>query len=396
LPIICILTIDSSERTMDAYRFSMPTEVQFGPGTLGRVGREAVRFGRRAFLVTGRHSSRESGALDAAVDSLREAGLEATVFDRVEENPSDRTVAEGARMAREGGCDVIVALGGGSPMDAAKGIAILLVLGGDLSQYYGGGQVGQPVRPVVAVPTTAGTGSEVTPYAVFVESERNLKRSVASPHIFPRVALLDPELTVSMPPEITANTGIDALTHALEGFTSVKAQPLSDQLALEAISLINKHLPEAVAHGDRLRPRAHLLHASMLAGVVIAQTGTTLIHGMGYAPTTHRGIAHGLANGVLMDQVVIFNGEQDAGRYTALAGALGRKSDPASAPREAAEALRELRERVGMPGRLRDLGVHEDDLETFARQTMLHSRNLENNARQPTYEEILQIYRKTY
>jgi len=381
---------------MKDYRFFMPTEVHFAPGAIGRLGGEAARFGRRAFLVTGRHSARASGALDAALRSLKEAGLEAIVFDRVEENPSDRTVAEGARMAREGGCDVVVALGGGSPMDAAKGIAMLMVLDGDLSQYYGGGKVDRPVRPVVAVPTTAGTGSEVTPYAVFVDSGKNLKCSVASPHIFPRSALLDPELTMSMPPEITANTGIDALTHALEGFTSVKAQPISDRLALEAISQINQYLPAAVSHGDELEPRARLLHASMLAGMVIAQTGTTLIHGMGYAPTTHYGIAHGLANGVLMDQVVAFNGEQDPERYETLASALGRKADPASAPREAAEGLRALRERVGMPGRLRDLGVREEDLEIFARQTMGHSRNLENNARQATLKNILEIYKNSY
>jgi len=381
---------------MDDYRFFMPTEVYFGPGILGRVGREATRFGRRAFLVTGRQSAKESGALDAAIRSLEEAGLEVTVFDRVEENPSDRTVAEGARMAREANCDVLVALGGGSPMDAAKGMAILMALGGELSQYYGGGKVDRPVMPVVALPTTAGTGSEVTPYAVFVDSESDLKQSVASPYIFPRTSLLDPELTMSMPPEITANTGIDALTHALEGFTSVKAQPISDRLALEAISQINQYLPAAVSRGDEPEPRARLLHASMLAGMVIAQTGTTLIHGMGYAPTTRYGIPHGLANGVLMDQVVAFNGQQDPERYAALASALGRAPDPAAAPGEAAEGLRELRQRVGMPGRLRDLGVEEEDLETFARQTMVYSRNLENNARQAKLEDVLEIYKRSY
>jgi alcohol dehydrogenase class IV len=381
---------------MNPYRFFMPTEILFGAGILDRLGPETALLGRRALLVTGRRSARESGALDAAVGSLTEAGLQVAVFDRVEENPSDRTVAEGTRTAREGGCDVIVALGGGSPMDAAKGIAVLLDLGGDLSRYYGGGKVGRPVRPVVAVPTTAGTGSEVTPYAVFVDSESDLKRSVASPHIFPRTALLDPQLTVSMTPEITANTGIDALTHALEGFTSVKAQPISDRLALEAISQIHRYLPAAVSHGDEPEPRARLLHASMLAGMVIAQTGTTLIHGMGYAPTTHYGIPHGLANGVLMDQVVIFNGEQDPERYAALASALGREASPDTAPREAAEGLRALRERVGMPSRLRDLDIREDDLEIFARQTMEHSRNLENNARRAKREDILEIYRRSY
>jgi 1,3-propanediol dehydrogenase/alcohol dehydrogenase len=381
---------------MDAYCFFMPTEIHFGPGIISRAGQQAIRFGHRALLVTGQNSSRESGALDATVRSLREAGLEVIVFDRVEENPTDGTVDTGFRLARERHCDVVVGLGGGSPMDAAKGIAVLAAMEGSLSQYYGGGRVDRPVLPVIAVPTTAGTGSEVTPYAVFVESERNMKRSVASPHIFPQVALLDPALTLSMPPEITANTGIDALTHALEGFTSVKAQPISDQLALRAILLINEYLPAAVAHGRDLESRKHLLHASMLAGMVIAQTGTTLIHGMGYAPTTHYGIPHGLANGVLMDQVVIFNGEQDPVRYVALASALGQEVEADMAPRATAQALRKLRERVGMPGRLRELGVAEADLNSFARQTMLHSRNLDNNARGVKLENVLQLYKDSY
>ena len=151
---------------MDPYRFFMSTEIHFSPGAIGQVGRQAARLGQRVILVTGRYSSRRSGALDRAVDALRAAGLEVIVFDRVEENPSDRTVAAGAQMAREKSCDVVVALGGGSPMDAAKGVAILAVLGGQLAQYYGGDRVDRPVLPVVAVPTTAGTGSEVTPLSL--------------------------------------------------------------------------------------------------------------------------------------------------------------------------------------------------------------------------------------
>jgi 1,3-propanediol dehydrogenase/alcohol dehydrogenase len=381
---------------MKDYRYLMPTEVFFGPGLVSRVGQEAARLGRNALLVTGKQSAKRSGALDRVIESLKGAGLSVWIFNQVEENPSDKTVARGGELAREEGCDLVVALGGGSPMDAAKGVAILASLGGGLENYYGAGTVTEPVLPVLALPTTAGTGSEVTPYAVFVESEQNTKKSVASPHIFPRVALLDPELTVTMPPDITANTGIDALTHALEGFTSVKTGPVSDLLALEAIAMINEHLPRAVSNGQDLKARGNLLHASMMAGMVIAQTGTTLIHGMGYAPTTSYGIPHGLANGILMDQVVAFNGEEDAQRHARLAEALGQRPDASSGPRLAAEALRGLREKVGMPHRFRDLGVREEDLEVFARQTLLHSRNLANNARSIDFEKTLQIYRKCY
>jgi alcohol dehydrogenase class IV len=381
---------------MGDYHYFMPTEIYFGEGVSGLVGREASRFGKSILVVTGRQSARRSGALDKVVVSLLDAGLRVEVFDQVEENPTDVTVQLGGQMAKENRSEVIVALGGGSPMDAAKGIAILASREGRLDDYYGAGKVSAPVLPILALPTTAGTGSEVTPYAVFVVSKEQMKKSVASLHIYPRVALLDPQLTVSMPSEITANTGIDALSHALEGFTSIKAGPVSDVLALEAIALINGHLPRAVTDGNDIEARAKVMHASMLAGMVIAQTGTTLIHGMGYAPTTRYGIPHGLANGVLMPRVVAFNGQSDRQRYARLAIALGQREDVASGVELAVVALERLRKEVMMPGRLRDLKVREKDLKEFARQTMQHTRNLANNARQVSYEEVLQIYRESF
>ncbi len=381
---------------MWGFRFRMTTEVHFGEGVVEQVGAETFRLGRRALLVSGARSSKRSGAFDTVMDSLRAAGVTTEIFDQVEENPSTETVERGAEIARQKGCQVVVALGGGSPMDAAKGMAILASLGGQVKDYLGSEKVSGPVLPLVAVPTTAGTGSEVTPYAVFVDSVAGLKRSVASRHIFPRVSLLDPQLTVSMPPNVTANTGIDALSHALEGFTSTQAQPISDTLALEAIAVLTGYLPQAVAHGDDLQARARVLYASMMAGMVIAQTGTTLLHGMGYAPTTAYGIPHGLANGVLMPQVVAFNGQGDTERYARLAAALGHRGDPSSGTERAVEALGRLRDEVGMPTRLRDLGVKQDDLVGFARETLMHTRNLANNVRQPSFDDIVQIYRESY
>jgi alcohol dehydrogenase class IV len=381
---------------MRSFYFLMPTEIHFAEGAVGQVGREASRLGKRALVVTGRQSSKNSGALGAMVDSLRKADVVVEVFDQTEENPSTQTVEHAGKMAHKMGCEVVVALGGGSPMDAAKGVAILAKREGRLQDYFGSGKVTGPVLPVVAVPTTAGTGSEVTPYAVFVDSQKGMKRSVATAHIFPRVALLDPQLTVSMPPAITANTGIDALSHALEGFTSIKAQPASDVLALEAISLITRYLPQTVAHGHDLEARSRVLYASMLAGMVIAQTGTTLLHGIGYAPTTRYGIPHGLSNGVLMPHVMAFNGATDGDRYARLAVAMGQRRDAARGAELAIEAIKRLRDEVSMPTRLRDLGIEEKDLEDFARETMEHTRNLANNARQVSFEDVLQIYGDSY
>ncbi|KPL19224.1 MAG: hypothetical protein AMJ92_04250 [candidate division Zixibacteria bacterium SM23_81] len=381
---------------MRSFHFLLPTEVSFGEGSITRVGQETSRLGRRALVVTGRKSSKRSGALDTVVGSLKKAGVTLEVFDQVEENPSVETVELGSSVARKMGCDVIVGLGGGSPMDAAKGMAVLARLGGSLGDYFGSARITSPVLPVVAVPTTAGTGSEVTPYAVFVDSHKGMKKSVASPYIFPRVALLDPRLTISMPPDVTANTGIDALSHAVEGFISTKAQPASDILALEAVGIIHGHLPQAVAHGDDIEARTKVLYASMLAGMVIAQTGTTLLHGVGYAPTTKYGIPHGLSNGVLMPKVMAFNGSADQERFARLAVALGQRGDATRGTKLAIDAIERLRDEVKMPTRLRDLGIQEKDLEEFARQTMEHTRNLANNIRQVSWEEALQIYRDSY
>ncbi len=381
---------------MRSFRFLMTTEVYFGEGVVSRVGQEVSHLGKRALLVTGKQSSRRSGALGTVMDSLEQAGLAVEVFDQVEENPSAETVERGGEIARQMGCEVVVALGGGSPMDAAKGVAVLAGLGGRIEDFLGSGEINAPVLPLVALPTTAGTGSEVTPFAVITDPQDGMKKSMVSRHIFPRVALLDPQLTVSMPPAITANTGIDALSHALEGFTSTKTQPISDALALEAVALINRHLPRAVASAEDLQARSQVLYASMLAGMVIAQTGTTLLHGMGYAPTTKYGIPHGLSNGVLMPQVMAFNGSEDEERYAQLAVALGQREDTASAVEFAVEAVKRLRDEVKMPVCLRDLQVKETDLQEFARETMQHTRNLANNARQVSLDQVLQIYEESF
>ncbi|MCX5771142.1 MAG: iron-containing alcohol dehydrogenase, partial [Candidatus Hydrogenedentes bacterium] len=219
---------------MKPFRYFVPTEIILGPGCFNTLGDHAARVGSKPLVVTGRHSARESGALDRAVGQLPGA----VVFDEVDENPDTSVCDAGGEMCRREGCDLVVAIGGGSAMDTGKAIAVMARNPGPCSKYFGTDLYTNPNLPIIAVPTTAGTGSEVTPYAVFTDTAVNNKKTVAGKSLFPVVALLDPELSVSMPRHVTVDTGLDALSQAMEGLVSHKSTLLGDALALEACRVV--------------------------------------------------------------------------------------------------------------------------------------------------------------
>ena len=281
----------------------MPTEAVFGPGSFGALGDRSRTLGKRPLIVTGKNSARKTGILDRALLQLEHAA----VFDAVEENPGAATCERGADLCRQIGCDHVIAIGGGSPMDVAKAVAGLAVNQGKCADHFGPGGLAEGALPIIAVPTTAGTGSEVTPYAVIVDTESRTKKTLSAKALFPRVALADPELTRTMPRGVTVNTGLDVLSQAMEGIVSRKSTPVGDALALDACRRVREFLPRAAANGDDLEARSEMLYASMLSGCVIAQSGTTLVHGMGYYYTLECGVPHGLANGLLLSPLFRFN-----------------------------------------------------------------------------------------
>lgn len=380
---------------MKPFSYWMPTEVVAGAGCIDTLRERCRAFGKRAFIVTGKHSARCSGALDKALAQLPGAA----VFDEVEENPSMETCGRGAAMCRQLGCDFVVAIGGGSPIDAAKAMALLALNEGACADYLGGREDGRPHLPIVAIPTTAGTGSETTPYAVLVEpcdasGGGRARNKVTMRGLFPALALLDPELSVSMPRSVTVNTGLDALSQAMEGIVSRRSTPMGDALAFEACRLVREWLPRAASSPGDLDARAWMLYAAMLSGCVIAQSGTTLVHGMGYYFTLEFGVAHGLANALLLTPVFQYNAQQCPGKVAAIAAALGHPCDPA--PATAAQAitgaLHGLLEALGVSPAAADAGVDPARLAWCAEEIFPDRGRFKNQPGEPTRDEVRRFF----
>jgi len=384
---------------MQEFTWYLPTKVYFGEGMIEKVGEETKKFGKRALVVTGKNSAKKTGALQKVENSLRKAGVEMVLFEGVEPNPSLETVEKGAQLIKKRECEVIVGLGGGSAMDAAKGMAILFTNPAPLTQYFGINKVKKAPLPVVEIPTTAGTGSEVTPYAVLTDTqmEHPQKRAIGDPLLFPQVALVDPQLTLTLPTSITADTGIDALSHAIEGYTSNNSQPVSDVLALKAVELLAHYLPEIMDNPENTKVRSRLLYASLLAGMVIAQTGTTLVHGMNYRITTDFGLPHGRAIGILLPWVCEFNLSANYDKFVSLAKTLGENIEGLpreEAAKKAVEGIQKLILRLGLPQNLKDRGIEEKTIRKFAEEVMQNKRKLASNPRPATLEDIIKIYQR--
>lgn len=379
---------------MRDFTYHMPTRVVFGEGCLDTLKELCQAFDGKALIVTGSESARRIGALDRALAQLPDAA----VFDGVQENPTTDTCERGAALCREKDCAFVVAIGGGSPMDAAKAIAVLVRNSGPCADYLGTDRVKNGALPIVAVPTTAGTGSEVTPYAVLVDTADASKKTICSNHIFPTIAVLDPRLTVSMPSSITANTGLDALSQAMEGMVAVHATPKGDVLALETCRIVKKWLPRAVADGTDIEARAQMLYAAMLSGCVIAQSRTTLVHGMGYYFTLEYGVAHGLANALFLTPVFQHNARCLPGKVAAIADALGAPCEPTpdAARKAITQAIHGLLETVRMSPAAKDAGVDSDRLDLFAREIYSNKGRLKNQPGDLSLEDVTRFFWKAY
>jgi alcohol dehydrogenase class IV len=383
---------------MTPFTFNTTPCISFGAGALGNLGVLAkARFPGRALIVTDRGLV-STGILARALAVLESAGVESTVFSDVVADPPTEIIARATEAAA--GAAGVIGLGGGSSLDTAKLVALLAVGKEKLADVFGVGNARGPRLPLILIPTTAGTGSEVTPISIVTTGE-NEKMGVVTPVILPDVALLDPELTLGLPAPVTAATGIDAMVHAIEAYASASPNnnPLSRSLAKQALTLLGGAILKAVRDGGDITARAHMLLGSMLAGQAFANSPVAAVHALAYPLGGHFHIPHGLSNALVLAHVLRFNAVTAPGAYADIAPhAFPELAAQQGQARAAAfcDALQNLSRRCGLPQRLRDAGVPEHILPRLASDAMNQKRLLVNNPRPLTEADALEIYRRAW
>jgi alcohol dehydrogenase class IV len=386
---------------MTPFTFNTTASVVFEAGAARRLGAIAgPRLGRAVLFVTD-PGLRRLGLCDPAIASLEAAGIAVTVFSEVEADPSRATLMKAVEVGRAAGTTGVVGFGGGSSLDVAKLAALLVGSGEDLDEAWGVAQAKGPRLPLALVPTTAGTGSEVTPVSIITVGEEE-KRGVSSPVILPDIAVLDAELTLGLPPAITAATGIDAMVHAIEAYASKNANnnPLSRMLAREALRLLGANIETVIADGGNLEARGAMLLGSMLAGQAFANSPVAAVHALAYPVGGTFHVPHGLSNALVLPHVLRFNAPDAAHLYAEIAADafphLEREQGVQGRCAAFIEELAALSARVGLQPRLRDVGIPEAALAKMAADAMKQQRLLVNNPRAVSQDDALAIYRAAW
>ncbi len=376
---------------MAVTRFYLPTEIVAGVGAFEQLGKLVQPLGRRALLVG---SPGRKALLEQAALLLAQAGVEAGIYAQVGHEPTLDLVEAARAEARAMDAGALVGIGGGSALDTAKAAAGLYHQPGAVVEYHMGRSLA-PERglPFVAVPTTAGTGAEVTKNAVLIDSQRRIKESIRDDSWFPVLAVVDPGLTLSLPPQVTASTGADALCQAIESFVSIGAGPVSDPLAGEAIARLARSLERAVSQGDDLAARSDMLYGSLLAGMAMTNARLGAVHGLAHPLGARYGIAHGTLCGLLLPYVMAYNAGFAGEKYARVAELCGldiRRLTPARAAERGAEWVRDLFQRVGIPLHLGPLGVQAADFPAVIAEALPQS-SLKHNPRPMQADDVRAI-----
>ena len=378
--------------------FICPTEIFLGAGSLKQIKAiiQQEQF-RRAMIVTDK-GVLNAGLIQPILAQLSEVNCEASVFDGVEPNPTDVVVNQAFVALTNERPDLLIAVGGGSSMDTAKAIGILATNGGDIIDYRGVGKVKEPILPVVAIPTTAGTGSEVTTVTVITDTKMKLKYSVGGRNVAARWALVDPELTLTVPPHVTAATGVDALTHAIEAFTSKMSYSVTDSLAKESIRMISENLRTAVYQGNNLEARSKMLEGSLIAGLAFNNAKLGLCHALCNPLGAHFNVPHGVANAILLPHSTRFNLPARTAKYAEVARLMGESTEGLSlseAAEKAVSAIERLIKDVNVPAKLSQVGVTEDFLPRMVEECA-DNPLVSINPRTATKDDLLQIYKNAF
>ncbi len=381
------------------FTFQGAKKIVFGQGAVGWLADEArALVGKKVLLVLDRGLA-QMGVAQKMIDPLEAGGISYVRYDKVTPEPEPALADEAADVAKKEGCDLVVGIGGGSSLDVAKAAAMLAENSGRAEDYIGLEAVPKPGLPTIMIPTTAGTGSEVTFTAVFTMRKKKAKGGINSRFMYPDVALLDPELTMSLPPHPTATTGTDALTHAIEAFTSQQSNPMSDLVACKAIGFIGANLRRAVERGDDLEARSNMLLGSLMGGLALASAGVGACHALAYPLGAFFDVPHGLANAVLLPYVMEYNLESADAKYAQVASLMngGVSGDTQKSSAQASvEVVRNLSADIGIPRGLQDLNIPESAIEEMAEMAMTVVRPIENNPRKVTKEAAVKIYQAAF
>ncbi|MBC8443897.1 MAG: iron-containing alcohol dehydrogenase [Deltaproteobacteria bacterium] len=377
--------------------FRTVPRIVMGPGAIRQLADEARALKAKKVLFVTDQGLIEAGLVKRAEAVLKQSGIDYSIFGDVEADPRYEIVADCVEMIHREKSDLVIGIGGGSPIDIAKMSAVMAANEDPISEYFGIDLVPRPGLPTLIIPTTAGTGSEVTPIVILSDHTEKLKKGVVSPYLFPSVALLDPELTVGLPANITAATGMDAFIHAVEAFTSKNASPITDMLARRAMDLVMGNLRNAYADGSNLTARTNMLESSLLAGMAFANAGVTAVHAFAYPIGAEFHIPHGVANSIMLVPVMEFNIFGNLTKFAEMAEIFDedtRGLDELASAQAAVEAMRKLTIDLKIPDRLSGFNIQEKDIPQLAEGVMKVTRLLANNPRELKQSDAEEIYRR--
>ncbi|MEE0954426.1 MAG: iron-containing alcohol dehydrogenase [Eubacterium sp.] len=379
---------------MPIFSFSIPQTVIFGSGSLAKLPECSAKLSaKKAMILTGPHLAKMP-VMAETKKKLEGAGIGVDIFSDIEGNPSTDTVAKATEAFKESGADILIAFGGGSPMDVAKAVAVVATYGGNITEYEGGGKVPGKVTPIIAIPTTAGTGSEVTAFSVITDHKRNYKLSVFSYDLVPAYAILDPELLVTTPAHVAAACGIDAFIHAEESYISKAASPFTEMMSEKAMELIGGNIRAFVADRMNVKAAEAMLQGSLYAGIAFSWARLGDVHAMSHPVSAWFNVPHGVANGILLPVVVDFNALADQGKYKKIAGWIspsGKIPDDFE-PAMLGGMIRSLNKDIGIPACLSEAGVTDGHFDQMADDAM-KSGNIAVNPRTTTKEDVLSLYK---
>ena len=377
------------------FSFSIPQDIVVGKGSLAKLPEIAKKLGgTHGFIISGPHLNK-MGIVKSCADALENEGISVDSYTETEGNPSVETVDKAAAAFKKSGADFIIALGGGSPMDVAKAVGVVAKYGGSITEYEGGGKVPGDIIPLIAIPTTAGTGSEVTAFSVITDHSRNYKLTVFSYKLIPSYAILDPDLLTTAPVSVAAACGIDAMVHALEAYISKAASPFTDAMAEKALELIGKNIRKYVADRSDIQAAENMLMGSLFAGIAFSWARLGDVHAMSHPVSAFFNVPHGVANAILLPTIVEYNALADCGKYLKIYNYISRTPvlENEFEPYMLVELLKDLNAQLGIPASLSEVGVTADKFDVMADDAM-KSGNIAVNPRSTTKKDVLSLYEK--